>query len=150
MVAIVDVTVVEPFGGIFAEVITGKVYLITYDEDVWLSLPKERQEFCKQTWLSKAEAIVAVQHVVLKLVPDELFPVNGHEKPYVAWQQEIGRPPECGFTVRSQITVTIETDAKYVDPVMRADISRALEGNMPGTPFRIVTRGGNIIEAGRI
>ena len=50
MVAVVNAdTVVEPFGGLFTEVISGRAYLITYNEDLWKSFSAEQQQFCKDT-----------------------------------------------------------------------------------------------------
>ena len=88
--------------------------------------------------------------MVLKLVPDDLFPMHGHEKPYVEWQHQIDRPPESGFSVETTVTVTVEGDAKYVDPVMRMEITKALSGLMRGVAFQIVNKRGDVIEHGKL
>lgn len=141
MVAIVDV----PSGSE-----AGKIYLVHYDEDLWKAFNAEQQEFCKDTWLRKATAIDGIRFVVLKLVPDELFPMHGHEKPYVEWQVPIDAPPESGFTVETTVTVTVEGDAKYVDPVMRMEITKSLSGLMRGVAFQIVNKRGDVIERGKL
>lgn len=132
--------------------LTGKLCLVVYDEDLWLALPADRQAYCKEVWLTKASALPDVVRVVLRLTPDELFPMHGHEKPYIAWQQDIDRPPECGFQVTTVVTVEVVGDAKYVDPVMRADITAQLtKPRYPaGATYRIVNSRGDVMEHGRL
>lgn len=143
MVAIVDFTAPEG-------VVTGKTYLVNYDEDLWLALDNERREFCQQTWVEKAKVMPAVKWVVLKLIPDDLFPTNGHETPYIVWQLELKRPPECGFTVSSDIVVIVDNNFAFIQPKMRADISRALEDYKRGTPYSIYNKEGTALERGVI
>lgn len=129
----------------------GRIYLVNYDEDLWKAFDAESQQFCKDTWIKKATPIPGVKYVVLRLHPDDLFPMHGNEKPYVEWKHEIDRPPECGFTVEALVTVTVQGEAKYLEPVKRSEISRALEGTgKPGTPWRIVNQRGDVLEHGRL
>jgi len=138
-----------------AMTLAGKSCLIEVDEDYWLSLPDDRQVYCKEVWTEKARQQPDTARVVLRLIPDALFPMHGHDKPYIAWQADIDRPPECGFTVDTVVTITVNTDSKYVDPVMRADISGRLAGVRVqavtyGATFRIVNARGDVIEHGRL
>lgn len=57
-------------------------YLVEYDEDQWLKYDKEGQEFCFETWAKKAKPLGAV-FVVLRLVPDPLFPSGEKTTPYI-------------------------------------------------------------------
>lgn len=154
MVAVVDASkVIEPFGGLFTEIVAGKAYLITYDEDLWKSYDDDGRQFCKDTWIKKATPMADVRFVVLKLVPDDLFPMHGHETPYVEWQHQIDRPPECGFTVDACVTFTVVSDtAKYVDPVTRMEMTKRMQDMRypAGTHFRIVNGNGDVIERGKL
>lgn len=129
---------------------SGKIYLVNYDEDLWFKFDDEGRQFCKDTWIRKATPIPDVRFVVLKLHPDDLFPMHGKEKPYVEWQFEIDRPPECGFAIATTVTVTVEGDAKYVDTVMRMEITKSLSGLMAGVAFVIQNKRGDVIERGKL
>lgn len=129
----------------------GSVYLVDYNEDLWLSFDDEGRQYCKDTWYKKAEVIPGCKFVTLRLIPDDLFPMHGHEKPYVAWQQSIERAMPNGFVIDVQVTVTVEGDGRYVDPIKRMRISKALEGTAAtGTPWRIINAAGNVLEHGII
>lgn len=125
----------------------GKLYLIHMEEDLWKGLDPDRQAFCKAQWTEKATAIPEVRFVVLKLVPDELFPVHGHDKPYVEWQEAIDRPPECGFERRVELTLCITGDGK-LNPVMRAEMTGYLVGHVKGTRYCILNEIGDVFERG--
>lgn len=145
-------TVVEPYGGVYSEVKSGKLYLIRYGEDLWKSLDAERQQHCKDTWLRHAKDTDAAR-IALQLIPDELFPMHGNEKPYIEWQEVIDRPPDCGFTSEVVATFTLTSGCvKYIDPCARAAMTRRA-GELqlpPGTHYRIVDGNGNLIEHGKL
>ncbi len=129
----------------------GSVYLIEYSEDLWLSLDTESQQYCKDVWRRKAAPIPGCKFITIRLIPDPLFPIHGHEAPYVAWQEAIERPPEQGFTVRVVATVVTTDTTKYLSPVKRMAISKALEGVAePGAHWQIVNADGLVLEHGRL
>lgn len=72
---------IQPAEGTASE----QAYLVAYNEDLWFSYSEETREFCKETWIRKAEPL-NVRFVVLRLTPDPVFPMRGHEKPYVEWR----------------------------------------------------------------
>lgn len=71
----------------------GGMYLITKDEDYWNSLAEETRTFTWGRWRKEAEQLGA-NRVVLKLVPDPIFPTGDNELPYLAQQERIGQEEE--------------------------------------------------------
>jgi hypothetical protein len=63
-------------------------YLVEYDEDQWLKYDKEGQEHCFDTWIRKAKPMGAL-FVVLRLIPDPLFPSTDKVVPYVVRSQPV-------------------------------------------------------------
>lgn len=131
--------------------VVGLTYLVEYDEDTWLTMSEERREFCKAEWRKRAKPAKDVRHLALRLVPDELFPVHGRDRPYIAWQEPVDKPPPEGFTVTAVLDVQLIGNDTHIDPVRRALISRAMEDKAaPGTPWRILNKAGDVLEHGRL
>lgn len=146
-------TVIEPFGGIFSEIADGRVYMVNYSEDLWKAFDAEGQQFCKDTWIKKATPIANIKYVVLRLIPDELFPMHGHETPYVEWQHEIERAPECGFTLEATFTVCVPYQHKQDIPVnMYMDIRKKIRAAavVKEGHWQIVSKGGNVLDHGSL
>lgn len=125
--------------------LAGKVYLVEYDEEAWLTTPAETQQYCVDTWIKKAKPLGA-RFLVLRLVPDALFPLRGNDAPYIHERYPIEQAPERGFVAVAN--VQFEVTGEY-GPIMRAGISRELEKYPKGTFFAIHD-GKNQIEAGRV
>lgn len=68
-------------------------YVVDYDEDQWKRYTEETQEFCRQTWTKKAQAL-RCERVALRLIPDPLFPSGEKDKPYFVWQHNLVAPVE--------------------------------------------------------
>ena len=81
----------------------GNAYFIRYSEDLWKAFSEEQQHFCKTFWLGRATPM-GVEEVVLQLVPDELFPMYGKEKPYIEWRHRFPK------TVNGEWTSTCKVD----------------------------------------
>jgi hypothetical protein len=84
-------------------------YLVEYDEDQWFKYDKEGQDFCIETWKRKAEPLGA-QFVVLRLLPDPLFPTGEHTIPYVVRSVPIVQDGFDPFTVSVRISAAIHPE----------------------------------------
>lgn len=84
-------------------------YVITYDEELWLGLSPERQQFCKDAWISRASPLPGVERVVLQLKPDILFPLRGHEHPFIEWQHELVHARDKQYVVITYNFIEIAT-----------------------------------------
>lgn len=136
------------FDPILPGVISGKSYVVNYSEDAWYA-SEHHNEFCKETWRKKAtDAGCTV--VALRLHPDELFPSRDNELPYLAWSETIKQDDGDGFTLEMRVTVTVDTDKKFIEPTMRVRISKALTDQPAGTRYTIVNRDGAMIDAGKL
>lgn len=81
-------------------------YLVEYDEDQWLKYDKEGQEHCFEAWVRKAKPMGAM-FVVLRLIPDPLFPSGEKTMPYIvrsyAVERETFNPITVTVTLKAQI-----------------------------------------------
>jgi hypothetical protein len=84
-------------------------YLVEYDEDQWNKYDKEGQEHCFKTWAGKAKPMGAV-FVVLRLIPDALFPSGDKTLPYIARSYPVEQETFNPVTVTCKLTATIHTD----------------------------------------
>lgn len=84
-------------------------YLVEYDEDQWFKYDKMGQDFCIETWVKKATPLGA-KFVVLRLLPDPLFPVGEHELPYVARSIPIECDDFDPFTVTVRLSAAIHPE----------------------------------------
>lgn len=88
----------------------GGQYFVVYDEDQFLAYSPEDQEWCYSQWEKKAIPMHCTQ-LVVQLVPDALFPVHGHDKPYIFMKRDIaGAPGVPAFKVMTIAVVTINMD----------------------------------------
>lgn len=141
-----DITL--PFDPTLPAVVNGKSYVVNYSEDLWRGT-SHNHDFAKETWRKKAtDAGCTV--VALRLHPDELFPQYGNELPYLEWSETIKQNDGDGFTLATQVTVTVDTDKKFIEPPMRVRISKALTQQPAGTRYSIVNRDGLLIDAGKL
>ena len=116
---------------------TTSVYLVVYDEDLWCSFDEERQQYCKEHWIKKAEPFTSIEEVVLKLVPDELLPRGDKERPYIAWRHKFQRGPKDEFEVLPA-TVQIKSLKRELTPSNRSKINVLMQTKYPkGTKFHV-------------
>ena len=101
-----------------------QTYLVSYSEDLWFALPEDRREYCKYVWTLKATSVKGVKYVMLRLLPDELFPSFGNEKPYIMWQDRIERAYEAPFKV--ELTFDVYLRDQKLTTVYKAEILRQL------------------------
>lgn len=84
-------------------------YLVEYDEDQWNKYDKAGQEYCFETWAKKAKPMGAV-FVVLKLVPDPLFPTGDKSIPYVARSYAVEQDTFNPVSISVKLTAVIDAD----------------------------------------
>lgn len=125
-----------------------QMYLVSYSEDLWFALPEERREFCKYTWTLKATSMPGVKYVALRLLPDELFPSFGNEKPYIMWQERIERADAAPFVV--ELTVDVYLRGIELTLTYKAEILRQLSVRY-GNGFRYaIWKNGAKLAAGKL
>lgn len=88
---------------------TGSVYVVYYDENLWKSYDTENQQFCFDTWLRKAGPC-GCEMVSLWLVPDQFFPLHGHDVPYCIDTKRC--PPNEGKTFKVTTRAYVEIHEK--------------------------------------
>lgn len=131
----------KPMPTIIEGVASDRIYLIRYDEDQWERYDDAGKQFCYDTWIKKATPL-AVDTVVLQLIPDPIFPRGSHEKPYVGWQHWIERKADKGFVITGIATVWLPKGVNELDVPLRAKIEREVYEKYPnGTTYVIL--GGN-------
>jgi hypothetical protein len=127
--------------------LAGRLYLVEYDEEQWFAGSDETRAYCVETWIKKAKPLGA-RFFVLRLVPDELFPLRGNEAPYIHLREPIEQEPECGYTVYGHVKFFVKGG---LNPVVRAAISRELEKYPKGTDFAICDKADGVaLENGRV
>jgi hypothetical protein len=84
-------------------------YLIQYDEDQWNRYDKTRQLHCFAEWEKKATALGA-EYVVLRLIPDPIFPSGDKTVPYVARSIAIRRDDFNPIRTSMKLTAEIDGD----------------------------------------
>jgi hypothetical protein len=135
-------------------------YLVEYDEDLWNKYDKAGQEHCFETWAKKAKPMGA-QFVVLRLIPDALFPSGDKTIPYVARSYPVDQETFNPVTVTVKLSAQIHADtwANALDgermkltAAARTQLGMAALGTV-GCSYEICTREGKelkIIERGRL
>lgn len=83
------------------------VYLVEYDEDLWNRFDQKGQDHCFATWAKKAKPLGAL-YVVLRLVPDALFPSGDKTQPYIAKQVPVELDILDPILVTVKLTANIE------------------------------------------
>lgn len=103
------------------------VYLVKYDENLWLQLPEATREFCFETWSKRARPL-GCKIVTLQLIPDAIFPIHGHEAPYIVAQRQLALPEKEIFTVRTVTVCEIDSqwlqcanEKQFIDALARAE-----------------------------
>lgn len=84
-------------------------YLVEYDEDQWNRYDKPGQEQCFEAWAKRAKPLGAL-FVVLKLLPDPVFPMGTKTAPYVARSYPVERETFNPITVTCKLTASIHPD----------------------------------------
>jgi hypothetical protein len=84
-------------------------YLVDYDEDQWERYDQEGKEFCFERWAQKAKPMGCV-FVILRLIPDPLFPRGTKTVPYVARSYPVEQATFNPITVTACITGSIHRD----------------------------------------
>ncbi len=113
------------------------VAYVRYDEELFLSLHEERQQFCYRTWIEKMQPVEGVRFLVLQLIPDPLFPTRGNETPYIHWRHDFDRKGGKPWTVTN--LVTVEYENSNMDPRHLSAIMRELgAAHHAGTKYQIV------------
>jgi hypothetical protein len=136
-------------------------YLVEYDEDQWLKYDKAGQEHCFETWAKKAKPMGA-QFVVLRLIPDPLFPSGDKTIPYAARSypvdQETFNPITVTVTLKAQIHPdtylnALDGERMKLTAAARVQLGMAALGSK-GCSYEIWTRGIDgapfVIERGRL
>jgi len=127
--------------------VVGKVYLIEYDEALWFRMDETRRGFCIDYWRKIAEPLTDVEHLVLRLIPDPLFPLNGNEFPYIRWQAPIARKPACGFTARVVARYVLDPNENIANPRVNGALRSARASLPKGTRWRVI-QNNKIIDLG--
>lgn len=127
----------------------GLTYFVSYEEDLWNALDDDHKDFCKAHWVKVSTPIPDVRHIVLRLIPDALFPSGEHELPYVAWQHEIlEKDNDPDYTMSAVVSVTMNTDwTAALQSKMMREMARAYPS---GSRFEIRTRKGVLLSKGVI
>jgi hypothetical protein len=136
-------------------------YLVEYDEDLWNRYDKAGQEHCFETWAKKAKPMGAV-FVVLRLVPDPVFPSGDKTIPYVARsypvEQDTFNPINITVQLKAEIhkdtwANALEGDRMKLKTDARQQLGMHAMG-CKGCSYEIFTRAGGgapyIIERGRL
>lgn len=98
------------FGPPETETAGGGQYFVAYREDDFLAFDEEQREFCYQAWEAKAVPLQCTM-LVVQLIPDPVFPIHGHDKPYVYMKRDIADAPGVpDFTVHTVCIVSINMD----------------------------------------
>lgn len=126
----------------------GMSYLVQYDENLWKSYDEKTQDFCKTEWLRKAKVVPNCRMVALRLIPDALFPLHGHDAPYIEWQERFEVAEDTPDFVYSEVTVACQVEWT---PRLQRQIMSNLQHVLPrGTKFRITTKSGQELSTGRV
>jgi hypothetical protein len=129
-------------------------YVVEYDEDQWNKYDEAGQNFAFQRWADKAKPLGCVM-VVLRLVPDPIFPSGSNTAPYVARQEQIA-PTAKPLSVSIAVTCRIdkftfdsasELDRLALRRAARAELSKY---SMPGNPSYTIMVGDEQLEHGKI
>lgn len=115
---------------------TTNVYLIKYEEDLWFRFNEAGREFCKQTWIKKAEPC-GVEEVVLQLIPDPVFPGFGKEKPYIEWRHKFPKVPEGEWTEKVTVTVNTNDNRFMLGTDSQARLRECFTKYPKGTRFKV-------------
>lgn len=128
---------------------TDRMYYIRYDEDQWFRYSDEGHQFCYDYWIRKCEPL-AVDAVVLQLVPDPIFPRDPERlRPYVAWRHAFDRKPKDGFTHDAVVSFFLE-EGIPLDVRTRAKIELMTCQYPNGTRYAVWEYGGKLVLEGKV
>lgn len=82
-------------------------YLVERDEDQWNGYDETRQNNCWRRW-RKLAIENGCARVVLKLVPDVVFPSGSNTRPYVARVEPIIGDEDSPFKVQVRVSAVID------------------------------------------
>lgn len=118
------------------------VHCITYDEDLWFRYDDAQRQACKDAWLRKYDPVEDYHTLVLKLIPDSLFPRNAEKPlPYIEWQVDLAarRKPVLPYEIAANVRITLSEDADLYR--MRGKIDLALREYPNGTRYQVFNHG---------
>lgn len=87
-------------------------FLVEYDEDQWNRYDAETQQQCVDTWVKKAKPLGA-EFVVLRLIPDPLFPSSDKAGPYIARSIPINTDTFDPFKLSAKLSCEIDRDTYW-------------------------------------
>jgi len=116
----------------------GKLYLVNYEEDQWMKYDDDGREFCWQSWIKWATPLKCTK-VVLRLIPDELFPMHGNEMPYLLERDIEGVAHLDPFKVKIIAYIDINPDVwkTDADKMDAREAAKAFGAKMPVDEFKI-------------
>ena len=136
-------------------------YVVQYDEDQWKRYDTERQEFCLAEWVKQATPMGA-HYIVLRLLPDALFPSGDKTAPYVARTIPIQREDFDPVQISIKLCANIDADTwDKASEMQRGNLKTAARTKLgmiaaqldSGVSYEIMTRENNVakrVEAGKL
>lgn len=106
-------------GHVITETAGGGTYFVRYDENLFLAYDEEQRQQCYDMWTKKAIPLGCTR-LTVQLLPDELFPTHGNEKPYIFYNEAISQP---GARPYKLVTIAFVE----IDPIVFRDMSE-IEG----------------------
>lgn len=85
-------------------------YFVRYDENLFLAYDLEQRQFCYETWIAKARPM-GCKRLTVQLIPDDLFPSFGNEKPYIYYNEAIAQPDAKPYKLVTCAFVEIDPNA---------------------------------------
>ena len=122
------------------------VYAIEMCENDWLALDSTAEQALKDAWVEQAKLDPDAEHAVLRLTPDALFPINGHDKPYLAWKYNLNSPTARAFDTKNRVLYVLHGLA--TDERTRHQLEKAIAALPSGTTWKVVNRRNAVISSG--
>ena len=124
---------------------------LQYDEDQWFRYSEKEQQECCDAWIKKYLPNPECHGIVLKLIPDPVFPRGEQEYPYVHWQVDLTplRKPKRDFEVLEAM-VTIVLTKEAFDVPLRKEVEMELLKYPNGTKYRVANCNDEIVLQGRV
>lgn len=137
-------------------IITEQPHIVQMPEDTWLTMTAADKDVHWAQWRLNAIAAKA-NRLVLRVMPDALFPSTGRVTPYIVRQEDLAEQ-QPDFTCDTLTRVTVRRDVWYAvneDFKKRTELvakmrDAALKATPPGGRYRLLVDGRlQEIEAGR-
>lgn len=109
-------------------------YIVQYEEDLWMKMPQETQQHCKDTWIKFAEPL-GLEEVVLRLIPDPVFPGFGKEKPYIHWRHRFPKDLGGDWEVKCVVYLCTNDNSDSLTQAMRIKLISYYDKYPKGTRF---------------